>query len=275
MSNKYYVYAYLDPRRESSDHRFTNEPFYIGRGSYSRLNYHINEAKRLPDTIPHSMFKSKRLNMLKINKIRSILSEGLEPIIVKLYTDLTMEESKLKELELIKGIGRSIFGDGPLTNLTEGGEGRHICHVGRFNPFYGKTHTPEIRQRLSEIHKGKIISDEHKEIISKTHRGRRRRVEIVERQRSYMRKMHNDDPNNPIFQRLGERNSKTWIVTTPDGDRLEVISLRKFCKEHGLNVKTLMTAYNQKRSTRDGWSVELNSQGEILSCIKEYHSATL
>lgn len=257
MYNKYYVYAYLDPRRESSDHRFSNEPFYIGRGRDSRLNYHINEAKRLPDTIPPSMYKSKRLNMLKINKIRSIWSEGLEPIIVKLFTDLNMDESKLKEIEMIKELGRSVFGEGPLTNLTEGGEGRHICHAGRFNPFYGKTHTPEVRQRLSELHKGKSISIEMRSQISNKLTGVKKPAHQSESLRTYRRKLREKDPNHRTFQVLGERNSKTWIVTTPNGERLEVTSLRKFCKENGLNVKTLMTAYNQKRSTRDGWSVEL------------------
>ena len=252
MSNKYYVYAYLDPRRPSDDDRFSNEPFYIGRGSKSRLNSHINEAKRLPETITRD-----------INKIRSILSTGMTPIIIKLFDGMTMEESKIKEYELIKEIGRSLFGEGPLTNLTEGGEGRHICHAGRFNPFYGKTHTPETRKLISEANKGKTISDTMRSQISTKLTGSKKPAHHGESLRAYRHNLRIKDPMNESFQRLGKLNSKTWEVTSPTGEVFVVTSLRNFCKENGLNVKTLMTAYNQKRSTRDGWSAKLLT--DILS----------
>ena len=39
------------------------------------------------------------------------------------------------------------------------------------NPFYGETHSDESRQKMSEFHKGKILSDEHKQNISKAMSG--------------------------------------------------------------------------------------------------------
>ncbi|QDJ96468.1 hypothetical protein Xoosp13_282 [Xanthomonas phage Xoo-sp13] len=259
MTNKYYVYAYLDPRKISTDYRFTNEPFYIGRGSDARLNYHINEVRKLPDIITREMFTKHRLNMIKINKIRSILDDGYEPVIIKLYENLSMEDSKEYEKKLIAEIGRSVFGEGPLTNLTEGGEGRHIVHAGRFNPFYGKRHSDEFRKQMSVLHSGKEISAEHRATISSKLKGVPKSRITVECRRTYMRKLHNDDPTNPMFTRLGERNSKTWCITSPTGQVIHVTSLRKFCIENNLKVKTLMSAYNKKRATRDGWHVSLIS----------------
>ncbi len=255
MNNKYYVYAYLDPRRISSHSGFIYEPFYIGRGSESRLNYHIKEAKTLPDVIGPELFKRKRLNMVKINKIRAIWNSGMDPIIVKLHENLSMHESKSIEVELISRIGRSIFGEGPLANLTAGGEGRHVCHAGRMNPFYGKTHSTETKQRLSEVHKGKIITPEMKSHLSNRLLGVRKSREHSEKHRTYMRKLHNEDPTNPILTRLGERNSKVWSLQTPSGDVIEVKSLRKFCLENGLNSKTLLSAFKQNRATQSGWRV--------------------
>lgn len=253
--NKYYVYAYLDPRKICDDPRFSHEPFYIGRGAESRLNHHINEARKLPDDVPPSMYKEKRINMIKVNKIRSIWKAGYDPIIIKLVEGLSMEESKAQEAKLIEELGRSIFGEGPLTNLTPGGEGRHICNAGRFNPFYGKTHTPETRQRLSKLHKGKTISVEMRTQISEKLTNVKKPRSQGENLRKYRHNLYNENPDHPTFQRLAERNSKTWRIQTPTGEVIEIYSLRKFCKENGLNVKTLMTAYNQKRATRDGWLI--------------------
>lgn len=45
-------------------------------------------------------------------------------------------------------------------------EQRKGWYVGEKNPFYGKKHNEESKRIMSETHKGKIISDEHKKIIS-------------------------------------------------------------------------------------------------------------
>lgn len=261
MLNQYYVYAYLDPRKPSVDSRFTHEPFYIGRGSGSRLTCHLKEATNLPDTISRDYYTKHRINMIKVNKIRSMLRDGYEPIIVKVIERLTLEESKLEEMKLIGELGRSIFGEGPLTNLTAGGEGRHVCHAGRFNPFYGRTHTIEVRQQLSDLHKGKIISTDHRLAVSEKLKGVKNSNETVEKRRTYMRKLQNENPSNPILTRLGDSRSKIWKLQTPTGDIIEVFSLRKFCKENGLNPKTLLSARKHNRATKTGWS--------ILDCITQ------
>ena len=43
--NSFYVYAYLDPRKPGKfkygEYEFTHEPFYIGKGTKSRINRHL------------------------------------------------------------------------------------------------------------------------------------------------------------------------------------------------------------------------------------------
>jgi len=46
-------------------------------------------------------------------------------------------------------------------------------HVGEKNPFFGKHHTKETRKRMSEVHKDQRPSEEMKQRISKTLKGRK------------------------------------------------------------------------------------------------------
>ena len=43
---------------------------------------------------------------------------------------------------------------------------------GETNPFYGKKHSLESKQKMSEKHQGKKLSKEHIEKISKTKKGK-------------------------------------------------------------------------------------------------------
>lgn len=109
--NVYYVYVYLDPRKPGifkyDEFEFEFEPFYVGKGTKSRLLRHL---------------KNEKTNPIKVNKIRKIKSLGLEPIIIKIKDNISNEESLEVEVRLIKSIGRSCKKEGPLTNYTEGGE---------------------------------------------------------------------------------------------------------------------------------------------------------
>lgn len=105
----FYVYAYKDPN--------TLEPFYIGKGLKDRASMHLHEAKN-PKHTPENYY-----NPYKLNKIRQIIDTGNEPVIEKLYVDLTEEEAFSYEVSLIEDLGRVVDGTGILTNLTSGGEG--------------------------------------------------------------------------------------------------------------------------------------------------------
>ena len=124
--NVYYVYVYLDPRKPGrfkyDEFEFDHEPFYIGKGTKSRLFRHLKELNRNP---------------IKISKISKIKSDGKDPIILKILDNLTNEDSLKIEKRLIKKIGRIVNKTGPLTNYTEGGE-----------TYLGYKHQEEYLNRL-------------------------------------------------------------------------------------------------------------------------------
>lgn len=107
--NNYYTYIYLDPRKPGNytykDLLFEYEPFYIGKGKGRRFERSYKDAI------------SNRGNKYRHNKIRSIYSKGLKPIIIKVFDNITEAEAFSREIELIEAF-KSF-----LCNLTSGGDG--------------------------------------------------------------------------------------------------------------------------------------------------------
>jgi len=111
----FYTYIYLDPRKPGSfdygEFHFDFEPFYVGKGQKNQCLNHLKWAENTTD------------NSYKLNKIRKIQSLDLEPKVIKYKENLTEEAAFDLEKKIIKVIGRLDLGHGPLTNLTDGGEG--------------------------------------------------------------------------------------------------------------------------------------------------------
>lgn len=121
----YYVYIYSYPN---------GTPFYIGMGKNKRYLSHLKEAKSNP--IPTS-------GEHKLNIIRKLIRDELEPIIIIVEGNITREQAAELEIFLIAEIGRKDLELGPLSNLTNGGDG----NVGW---------SPQLRNKMSEQRKGYI-----------------------------------------------------------------------------------------------------------------------
>jgi hypothetical protein len=150
----HYVYIYLDPRKPGNytyeKYNFEYEPFYVGKGKESRYKQHLKE----------SLLKNDG-NRLKANKIKKIQRLGYEIPILKFKEDISEDESITLEIELIKTIGRIDKKTGPLTNLTDGGEGRS-----------GHIPSEETKEKLRQKHLGLKASDETKAKMSAFQRDR-------------------------------------------------------------------------------------------------------
>ena len=113
--DRHYVYIYLDPfkpgRWEYETIVFDYKPFYVGVGTGYRYREHLTKS---------GIKKSK--NQLKNRWINSILKNGVEPIINKLFVGLTLDEAKKIEIGIISHFGRIIDKSGLLTNITPGGD---------------------------------------------------------------------------------------------------------------------------------------------------------
>lgn len=150
---EYYVYAYIDPR--------DGTPFYIGAGKRHRDVAHLTACEG-GWCKSHAFFYAK---------LRKLLRSGIHPIVRRLLDRLTFEESRDWECFFIGAIGRRDLGQGPLCNLTDGGDGfknpsyetRHklaACTTARMKARYSN---PDERVRQSERIKAHFASDpEHR-----------------------------------------------------------------------------------------------------------------
>ena len=136
----FYVYCYLDPRFPGKfkygEIEFDYKPFYIGKGKGRRCTRALE---------PNELKKQKRT--IKRNYLESLYKNGYKPIVIKVYENLTEIESFDKEVYLIKLIGRMKYENGPLTNLSEGGDGAS-----------GYKHSDEAKSKVSSTHKGRKLT---------------------------------------------------------------------------------------------------------------------
>lgn len=156
---QFYVYMYLDQN---------NVPFYIGKGKDIRryVSIHLN-------TSPNNFLKRKILKLGQMNiKIHF------------LHKNLTEENAFYWERYWIKYIGRRITKEGPLCNITEGGEGSSgYKHTNETKRKIGlasarRKRSKETRYKISEANKGKhahlfgrLVSEETRNKISKSNQG--------------------------------------------------------------------------------------------------------
>lgn len=131
MDQKSYIYFYLDPREcEKFCYSYRNhitlfyEPFYVGKGQDDRQDDHLKEAKNLiKSNRSDSYIEQNCTNPNKIKRILDIIKDGLNPIITKVLINVSDQQAKDYEIILIDKIGRYDKNRGPLTNMTDGGEG--------------------------------------------------------------------------------------------------------------------------------------------------------
>jgi len=95
-----YVYIYFDP--------VADEPIYIGKGTGARWKKHMNRKDMHPFVF----------------RLRRMLRNGTEPV-VEIYPHVSHKAAYAAEMCLIAKYGRKDLGNGPLLNLTDGGDGQY------------------------------------------------------------------------------------------------------------------------------------------------------
>lgn len=151
---KFYVYALF---------REDGSPFYVGKGHGNRCDHHVRD--------------SRRGRSHKDRIIQGVAARGSEIPIVKIADGLAESVALQYEIALIAAIGRTP--DGPLVNLTDGGEGvAGLVHTAEHRAKNsaaqrGRKMSPESVAKTRAAKLGKPLSPQHREKISRSRTGQK------------------------------------------------------------------------------------------------------
>lgn len=262
------VYVFLDHRKSGKyiydEFEFEFEPIYVGKGNLNRPKAHKYRTE------------NKTRFYTKYNKI--LKETGLHPKYIIVKDNLTEEDANLIEIYLIKKIGRIDIG-GTLTNLSDGGEGQS-----------GWKMSDETKHKKSIAmmgkHKGRILSDETKQKISKTKTGTKgiglgRKMSdkakynmslakkgkfLGENNSNYGNKMSQKSKDiiseknkgkllgkkHPNYGNLNHKNvvaKDTWELIDIHGNIHIIESLNSFCKLNNINVSNMRDIWSGRRKS--------------------------
>ena len=221
---EYYTYAYL---------REDKTPYYIGKGKGDRA-YRKNKTDIKPPK------DKSRIIFLKQN--------------------LLEQEAFKHEIYMIAVFGRKDLGTGILHNKTNGGEGKSgwipseeirkkwsNAAKGEKNGMYCKTHTDEAKEKIRNVHIGRIWSDELKLKKANSMKGENNH---------FYNKTHNKETKEKII----ERHRKLYKLITPKGEVIEeYCTIRELCRKYDLERKQLSDLISKKKKTYKGWTVPVVS----------------
>jgi hypothetical protein len=193
---EYYTYAYLRENRT---------PYYIGKGSNNRAY-------------------SDHKGYVFVPPIDRIL-------ILKYFND---ENDAFKhEIYLINIFGRKDLGTGILWNRTDGGDGvsgaiftqemrdrMSQSRMGNKNHFYGKMHSTQSKEKMSNTKKGTIPHNKEKYLPDNE----------VGYSGIYMRD----------YRKGVKRINKNRKYITPEGKEITIIDLKLYCKEYNLTYQSML-----------------------------------
>jgi hypothetical protein len=119
-----YIYVFLNNMKsgnykyEKYNLSFEFEPYYIGKSSHS--TYHNREEVHIRYALNG---KDVCNNFHKMNTINKLVKNGFDPIVIRIFDNLTEDDANLLESKLIEEIGTRINKNGPLVNIAKGGLG--------------------------------------------------------------------------------------------------------------------------------------------------------
>lgn len=249
------VYALLDPRKlgvwMTSFYTFMYEPFYIGEGKISRPTDHLKDETRSHKT----------------NRIKEIILENLQPIVVILAENLSKDESIDIETQFIKELGTRQSIDevkrGPLTNQRLYGKRGTISDETKAKMSASKRgikFTTEHRAKLSSARKGrsytrkkadKPMSQEQRQKLSIAMKGRTFSPESLQKmsiaQRGRTLTIEQRKKIGIATKGRESPNRKDWKIEFSNGNIIIVDKLRQWCESNDVKYSSLRnTLYNDK-----------------------------
>lgn len=120
---------------------------------------------------------------------------------------------------------------------------------------------PESRRKSSLTQRGKILSEEHKNKISKGISGKnnpmanpKNRLKLSKLRKGNKNPFYGKQHTNEIMCKIIEANSKSYEITDPENSVFIIKNLAKFCRDNSLSPGCMYDVINKKRKSHRGYS---------------------
>lgn len=125
----------------------------------------------------------------------------------------------------------------------------------------GYTHSAAHREKLRNANLGKKASDEARRNMSKAQTGRKQTPESIEKIRIANIGRKNSEDAIARMIEAHAKDMKTFVVISPDGIECTVCGIRQFCKDHGLDRRSLQRVAQGKLKQHKGYKVRFPETG--------------
>lgn len=228
------MYALLDPRKPGifryGHWVFHHEPFYVGKGHGERCHAHT-----------YDYVLAKNTNTPKNAKIRKIIRVvGDNPIIQIKKQQLTEKQAFSTEIQLISKIGRYNLGEGPLTNLTDGGDG-----------VVGHIFTEASRKKIREGLRNSEANRNHTEKVKETWKNK----SVEEIQRAVQKRLTTQNRNFALLSERDKnkrRSSTGRAISEAKANRRSSMSKKELDERRAIRSEASRLAWERWRQSRDG-----------------------
>jgi hypothetical protein len=165
------------------------------------------------------------------------------------------EETKRKISKSKKG--KLVGSENPFYGKNHSEEARQKMTGSRYNcrgknhHMYGKKHSKEVKMKIGAASKGRNVGRKHTETaknkIRMAHLGKKKGPFSLETRKKMSRAHLGNKVPQVIRDKMAKSKSHSWLLTFPDGSKKIIRNLRKFCDENNLSRRALYAVVDGKR----------------------------
>lgn len=166
----------------------------------------------------------------------------------------------------IKKYGKENFSVEEITQCSSQKEldEKEIFYVNIFNTFSPHGYnlkagqargicSEETKKKISESNKGKKVTDETKRKLSDSHKGYKVKQETKEK----LSKINKGKiPPKHVAEAAIKHHQKDYIITFPDGLKIEITNMKLFCKNNNLSESSMCLVAKGKQNNHKGFKVK-------------------
>ncbi len=118
----------------------------------------------------------------------------------------------------------------------------------------GMKYSDEVRRRVSDALRGRPKSETHRQKLSEANQGKKFSASV----RQKLSDMRRGVPKSKAHSRnIATAIAERWVVTSPDGTTHNVLCLKWFCEEQGIDYSSMRGVAKGRRKHHRGWRCQL------------------